>query len=46
MKYTFPMIFTQEKEGGYSVCAYDIKGVNTQGETIAEALKQKLNYGS
>jgi len=38
MKYTFPMIFTHEKEGGYSVCAYDIKGVNTQGETIAEAL--------
>ena len=32
------MIFTQEKEGGYSVCAYDIKGVNTQGETIADAL--------
>ena len=48
-----PMIFKQEKESGYSICAYDIKGVNTQGEIIAEALsmaedalKQKLNFGS
>jgi len=38
MKYTFPMIFKQEKEGGYSVYTYDLKGVNTQGETIGDAL--------
>lgn len=38
MKYTFPMIFTTEADGGYSVRAYDIKGVNTQGDSLNEAL--------
>jgi len=38
MKYTYPMIFTKEDEG-YSVRAHDIKGVNTQGDTLQDALE-------
>ena len=38
MKYTFPMIFTKEDKG-FSVRAHDIKGVNTQGDTLQDALE-------
>jgi predicted RNase H-like HicB family nuclease len=38
MRYTFPVIFTEERAGGYSTRCYDVAGVNTQGDTLQEAL--------
>ncbi len=40
-KYRFK--FTPEEEGGFSVSCVGIKGVNTQGETFEEALKNALS---
>lgn len=38
MKYIYPAIFTEEKEGGYSVNFPDLEGCSTCGEDLAEAL--------
>ena len=37
-KYIYPAIFIAEQEGGYSVIFPDLRGCQTQGETIEEAL--------
>lgn len=38
MKYVFPAVFYEEKDGGYFVEFPDVKGVLTQGKTLFEAL--------
>ncbi len=37
-KYTYPAIFTAEKDGGYSVDFPDIPGCYTCGDTLADAI--------
>lgn len=37
-KYTYPAIFTPEKEGGYSVAFPDLDGCYTCGEDMKEAV--------
>jgi predicted RNase H-like HicB family nuclease len=37
-KYIYPAIFITEKEGGYSVIFPDLRGCQTQGDTLEEAL--------
>ena len=38
MKLYYPMIFCKEQEGGFSVYSPDIRGCNTQGDTLEEAV--------
>lgn len=38
-KYFYPAIFHKEDNGGYSVFVNDLKGCNTEGETLEEAYK-------
>ena len=37
-KYVFPAVFTQEKEGGYSIHFPDIEGCITQSENLQDGL--------
>lgn len=39
MKYVYPAVFTEEKEGGYSVTFPDLEGCYTCGDDLNEALK-------
>ena len=39
MKYVYPAIFQQEKEGGFSIFFPDIEGCYTQGDTMVEAVE-------
>ena len=38
-KHTYPAVFTQEDEGGYSIHFPDIEGCYTQAETITEGME-------
>jgi len=38
MKYVYGAIFTPEEDGGYSVTFPDLKGCNTCGDTLYEAI--------
>ena len=38
-KYTYPAVFEQEPEGGYSIYFPDIKGCYTQADDIAEGIE-------
>lgn len=37
-KYSYPAIFTPDKEGGYTVVFPDLEGCFTEGNTLTEAL--------
>ena len=39
MKYVYPAVFTEEKEGGYSVTFPDLEGCYTCGDDLEEAIK-------
>lgn len=38
MKLYYPMVFCKEGDGGFSVYSPDIRGCNTQGDTMEEAV--------
>lgn len=38
MKIYYPMVFCKEEDGGFSVYSPDIRGCNTQGDTLEEAV--------
>jgi len=38
MKYTYPALFTKEKEGNYSVIFPDLEGCYTTGDDLTDAL--------
>ena len=37
-KYTYPTVFTPEKDGGYSVLFPDLEGCFTCGDNLADAI--------
>ena len=39
-KYTYPAVFEQEPDGGYSIYFPDIEGCYTQAEDIAEGIEK------
>ncbi len=38
-KYSYPAVFTPEKDGGYSITFPDLEGCYTCGDDIADSLK-------